>query len=96
MDINNNKKRKICLTNDNNKEGEGEVRKLLKKRRKIEKERYTSLKKIEECKIIETILNKQIYDICEHNWIAEDRQMYEKRWYQCDKCGLYRNQYMNR
>ena len=90
--MNNDNKRKICHTTNKNNiyKSRDKSRDLLKKRRKTEKERYASLKKIEECKRIEKELNKQIYDLCEHNWIAEDRQMYEKRWYQCDKCGLYR------
>ena len=101
------KKRKICTTVDekNNKKTDQDIdqdtdkdniKKLLIKRRKTEKERYKCAKQIEECKRVERELNKKIYNLCEHEWIAEDRQMYEKRWYLCGNCGLYRNSYMYR
>ena len=99
------KKRKICATVDEKKNknldqdidqdnDKDNIKKLLIKRRKTEKERYKCVKQIEECKRIENELNKKIFRICKHEWVAEDRQMYEKRWYICNNCGLYRNSYM--
>lgn len=104
-DMNNTKKRKICSSVDikNTKtkkykedKEDNNLHNLLKNRIKLERERYKCMKIIGNNEKLEKEINKKIYALCEHKWVAEERQMYEKRWYHCDVCGLYKNPYMYR
>ena len=90
--------KKICLRSDksSDKSSDLNIKKLLLNRRKCRLERYKCEKNIKKYNEEEKQLEKQIYINCQHKWVAEERQMYEKTWYQCDICGLYKNPYIYR
>lgn len=89
----NNKKRKICDTNISENKPD-DLNDIYRKRSKAQKDKNKCIKTISNCNKKIKEYEKKIYALCPHNWIAEERQMYDKQWYYCNECGLYKNQYI--
>lgn len=79
------------------KEDDSKIRKMISDKHVYQQQIYNFYKMIKTNENNIEILNKQIYKLCEHDWIRDEAACYDDRCkHICSKCSLYRSPYLYR
>lgn len=79
------------------KEDDSKIRKMISDKHVYQQQIYNFYKMIKTNENNIEILNKQIYKLCEHDWIRDEVACYDDRCkHICSKCSLYRSPYLYR